>query len=59
VTDSSKFGIVKLGNLLAFSPPSITSNLLICGPGAGRAHSRIAKIWLNLTMPDRGLRSLP
>src|SRR6266849_4070590 len=52
-------GIVKLGNLLAFSPPRTTANLLICGLGVGRARLKIAEICLNLTMPDARVARLP
>ena len=48
---NSQQGIVNLGNLLAFSPPRTTVNLLICSPGAGRARLKIAEICVNLTMP--------
>jgi PEP-CTERM motif len=46
-------GIVNLGNLLAVSPSRAAANLLICGPGVGRARLKIVEICLNLTMPIR------
>jgi hypothetical protein len=36
-------GIVNLANLLVVSPQRATANLLICGPGGGRARMKNRK----------------
>jgi len=50
-SEGTREGIVNLGNLLTVSPPRTTANLLVCGPGVGRARLKIVEIGLNFTMP--------
>jgi hypothetical protein len=49
-------GIVNLGNLLTVSPPMTIANLLICGPGVGRARLKNRKGLLRL---DNAPKSCP
>jgi hypothetical protein len=48
-------GYCQLEEFVGGFTPGQAANLLICGPGVGRAWLKIADIYLNLTMPSQEL----